>query len=283
MKTLLYFLLFLGFELALSQERFIEGMVVDAETREPIAYAAIGIEDSNVGTVSDEAGYFRLAIPLRFMEDSLTFSEVVHVRKKLCIESLMNSQEIIIALEEAVLQLKTVEIVAVKERNRCEKLGVKPRFYWGSCYANFKGGAQIAQLIEASTYPVYLTTAKIKIGDNTLKKSIMRVRVLDITSEGLPGEDVFEGIYRDIAHREGWVEINLSRENLVFNKDFFVCFEFLNLQWKQTEGYFSIVCSETNEFSKKQFVRSASLGKWQYALPVQNHTYAVGAEVCSMK
>ncbi|WP_425392734.1 carboxypeptidase-like regulatory domain-containing protein [Ekhidna sp.] len=283
MNKLFFYWLVFSSVLCYSQDQIIEGLVVDAKTRQPIPYAAIGIVGENVGTVSNEDGRFRLAIPAKYMDDSLTFSEVVHVRKKLSISYLLNNKENVITLDEAIIQLKTVEITPDKEKRKYEKLGVKPTFYWGSCYANFKGGAQIAQLMEASTYPVILSKAKIKIGDNTLEKAKLRVRVLEKTSNGLPGQDVFEGAFMDISHQEGWVEVDLSHMNLVLNEDFFVCFEFLNVLWQPTEGYFSIVCSESNTLSKKQLVRNASLGKWQYALPGQRHIYSIGAEVYKLK
>ena len=101
-------------------------------------------------------------------------------------------------------------------------------------------------------------------------------------ANGLPGSDVFEGVFVNIVNQDGWIEIDLSHENLIFTEDFFVCFEFLNLLWQPTDGYFSIVCWETDT-SKKQFVRRASLGKWQYSLPGQSHIYAIGAEVYRLK
>ena len=279
---LFFYLLLCSSEFGFSQDQMIQGKVVDAKTKLPIPYAAIGIVGENVGTVSGEDGRFRLVIPSRFANDSLTFSEVVHVWKKVPIADLLSSQNIVIALEESVMELRTVEITP-KEKRSYEKLGVKPMFYWGSCYANFKEGAQIAQLMEAGTYPAYLSKVRIKIGDNTLEKARLRVRVLEKTENGLPGSDVFEGVFMDIAYQEGWIEVDLSQEHLAFTEDFFVCFEFLNLSWQPTKGYFSIVCSEVDSFTKKQFVRNTSLGKWQHALPGQRHIYTIGAEVFSFK
>ena len=282
MKVLFFCLVLLSSKHGFAQDQVIKGKIVDAKTKQPIPYAAIGIVGENVGTVSNGDGLFRLTIPTKFMSDSLTFSEVVHKRKKLAISDLLNRQEIVVALDEDVMELRTVEITP-KEKRRYEKLGVKPLFYWGSCYANFKGGAQIAQLIEASDYPAYLTKVRIKIGDNTLGEAKLRVRVLEKAENGLPGADMFQGVFADIAYQTGWIEVDLSQEHLAFTEDFFVCFEFLNLSWQPTEGYFSIVCSEVDSFSNKQFVRNASLGKWQHALPGQRHIYTIGAEVFSIR
>lgn len=284
MYTPLSCLLFYISSIALcsSQDQIIEGVVVDAKTRRPIAYVSIGIEEQNVGTVSNAAGLFRLAIPTRFSSDSLTFAEVTHARRKLPIASLLNSSEIVIELEETVLELRTVEITG-KQKKSYKKLGVKPMFYWGSCYTKFKGGAQIAHLMEAGTYPVFLSKAKVKIGDNTVEKAKLRVRIMEKTKKGLPGADLFKGLLFDIALQEGWVEVDLSHTNLVLTEGFFICFEFLDVSWDSVGGYLSIVCWETRQLGKKQFVRTASFGRWQYALPAQNHIYAIGAEVYELK
>ncbi|MEO9869855.1 carboxypeptidase-like regulatory domain-containing protein [Ekhidna sp.] len=283
MNKLFFCLLLSNSVLGFSQDKTIMGVVVDAKTKQPIPYASIGILGRNIGTVSNETGLFRLAIPPRFSGDSLTFSEVTHTRKKLLITSLLHNSEIVVELEEAIIKLPTVVINPGKKKRSYEKLGVKPMFYWGSCYANFKEGSQIAHLMKSSTYPVFLSKARIKIGDNTLAKMKMRVRVLEKTTDGLPGSDVFEGAFVSIANLKGWVEVDLSYANLVFTEDFFVCFEFLNLLWESRDGYFSIVCSETDTFSKDQLVRNSSFGKWEYSLPGQNHIYAIGAEVYRLR
>ncbi|MEM7108222.1 MAG: carboxypeptidase-like regulatory domain-containing protein [Bacteroidota bacterium] len=272
-----------GIASCFSQDQIIEGVVVDAKTGQPVAYVSIGIEEKNVGTVSNDAGRFRLAIPRRFSGDSLTFSAVTHARRKLPIVSLLNGSAIVIELKETVMELRTVEIVSGKQKRNYKKLGVKPMFYWGSCYTKFRGGAQIAHLMEAGTYPVFLSKAKVKIGDNTLEKAKLRVRVIEKSENGLPGADLFKGILIDIALKEGWVEVDLSHINLILTEDFFICFEFLDVSWDSIRGYLSIVCWENRQLGKKQFVRTASLGRWQYSLPAQNHIYAIGAEVYEWK
>ncbi|MEM6525540.1 MAG: hypothetical protein AAGF85_13270 [Bacteroidota bacterium] len=99
----------------------------------------------------------------------------------------------------------------------------------------------------------------------------------------MPREDLFKGVLIDISLREGWVEIDLSHTNLILTEDFFIYLEFLDVSWDSISGYLSIVCWETRQLGKKQFVRTASFGRWQYSLPAQNHIYAIGAEVYELK
>lgn len=39
------------------------GQVIDAATEEPLPYVNIGLVNQNIGTVTDEAGYFVLEVP----------------------------------------------------------------------------------------------------------------------------------------------------------------------------------------------------------------------------
>ena len=62
MKYLLTFIILL-IQIGFSQEPIMPricGIIIDAETREPIAYANIFISNSSIGCASDKNGYFEL-------------------------------------------------------------------------------------------------------------------------------------------------------------------------------------------------------------------------------
>ena len=63
LSILLFLIIFLLPVISNSQEQVgscIYGNIIDAETREPIAYANIFISSSSIGAASDENGYFEL-------------------------------------------------------------------------------------------------------------------------------------------------------------------------------------------------------------------------------
>jgi len=62
MKKLLQFLLLLPF-LAFSQNKTYTGIIKEAGTNAPIEMVSIGIENSNIGTISNEEGKFRITVP----------------------------------------------------------------------------------------------------------------------------------------------------------------------------------------------------------------------------
>jgi hypothetical protein len=53
---------------------YFTGKVRDAHTGEAIAYAAVGIPGTPVGTVSDTAGRFSLRVPVKYSGDTLLVS-----------------------------------------------------------------------------------------------------------------------------------------------------------------------------------------------------------------
>lgn len=62
MKKLLHLLLLLPF-LGFSQNKTYTGTILEAGTNTPIEMVSIGVENSNVGTISNEEGKFRITIP----------------------------------------------------------------------------------------------------------------------------------------------------------------------------------------------------------------------------
>jgi len=51
--------------------------VVDASTQDPLPFVNIGLVDKNIGTVTDEEGYFQLEVdPLKYGKSNLRFSMI---------------------------------------------------------------------------------------------------------------------------------------------------------------------------------------------------------------
>ena len=53
------------------------GQVLDAATKEPLPYVNIGLINKNIGTVSDDYGYFELGVNAQLnAQDTLLFSMI---------------------------------------------------------------------------------------------------------------------------------------------------------------------------------------------------------------
>lgn len=68
-RLLLVFYILIGFYTSVSwaqQSEFIYGKILDAETKEPVSFATIRIQNKAIGVISNDDGGF--AIPLEFKE-----------------------------------------------------------------------------------------------------------------------------------------------------------------------------------------------------------------------
>ncbi len=77
MKTNFIFCLTLVMQTVYAQQITITGKVVDAETKEPLPYASIGIIGKPIGLISNEQGEFDFHIPSEMRNDILVISMLV--------------------------------------------------------------------------------------------------------------------------------------------------------------------------------------------------------------
>lgn len=80
----------------------------------PIPYASIGIENNNVGCISDKEGYFQLHIPDSLKNTQLTFT---HLSYKKClkeIHELITGKDNLIILEDSIIDIPEIQIIPQK-------------------------------------------------------------------------------------------------------------------------------------------------------------------------
>ena len=108
----LYFFIFLSITInSFSQEKIINGEIIDADNKTHLQYANIGILNKNTGTVSNYDGKFSIKINERINENDLvSFSYVGYQTKKIAVSKLK--------LLNNVIELET-------EKNKLEEVVVK--------------------------------------------------------------------------------------------------------------------------------------------------------------
>lgn len=96
----------------------ISGIVADKDTKQPIAYANIGVVGKSIGTVSNYQGKFTLTIPSTLKKDTLKISVVGYHAFVSTIQKLTNTALDTIYLSKAITSLKEV---IVKPKNLTPK------------------------------------------------------------------------------------------------------------------------------------------------------------------
>ena len=95
---------------AQNQEIFkeLEGKVVDVKSNEPLIFADIAINNSNISTVTNSDGEFLLKIPESFFDGVLTLSHLGYEKKEIKISAIQNHQKI--GLISAITKLDEISI-----------------------------------------------------------------------------------------------------------------------------------------------------------------------------
>ena len=102
------------------------GQVIDALTEEPIPYVNIGLVDENIGTVSDEQGYFQLEIdPLQYSQSNLRFSMIGFESKTYVLQEYLQKELLIIPLTEESTELEEVVVSTKRTQFETKILGNK--------------------------------------------------------------------------------------------------------------------------------------------------------------
>ncbi|PWH81504.1 hypothetical protein DIS18_14580 [Algibacter marinivivus] len=86
----------------------LEGKVIDSDTKTPLVFTDIVINDSNISTVTNSDGDFLLKIPNTFLEGSITISHLGYKKREVKLSSIKNHEKIL--LSPAITKLNEVSI-----------------------------------------------------------------------------------------------------------------------------------------------------------------------------
>ncbi|HNP55159.1 MAG TPA: carboxypeptidase-like regulatory domain-containing protein, partial [Ferruginibacter sp.] len=231
------FLLFLLPVMGFAQQHY-DGIILETESRKPIAFVSLALLRENVGTNSDEKGEYVLHSFRTQPNDTVLISSVGYrtLRLPVTVFKQMDS----IWLERMPVVLKPVDVVAKKNWIR------RTLNDMGRCGTDYLEGTidmhQIAQLMEADTVGYYLssiTICKYAIPLIQPDKCIFRLQILSYDSiTGGPGALLNDSIIevKTAAHR---VLVNLDGYHLrVLQRRFYVVLEWLRIPYNGgTEKY----------------------------------------------
>ncbi len=237
-----------------------EGVVIDQKTNVPIAFVNIGIVNKNFGTVSGLQGKFRLCIPEKHLNDTLTFSRVGYQTLSIAIPELLTVKSHKIQLIEKATALK--EVIVKAKRNRERKIGNKSHnpLLWG--YIQNKTNRDIiefCQLIKLKGITSNILSAHLYLnGVYGIDSCFVRVNFYECQNNK-PGKRVLtRQILKKLALRKGWINIDLQDQAISLKDDFFIGYEFLPGHDKK--GYSVYYGGKFG--GKNGFSRSSSQGKW---------------------
>ena len=211
------------------QEGRITGRVVDEKTQDPIPFASINLAEEQTGALTNEYGYFQLAMPTKVTEDSVIVMALGYKRTALYVKRGTNMEEIILQLPRQAIALSNVQIEASK---------VRPLML--GAHSNSPGAGMI-QGMPGSQYAFMCKNEKAKklgairtvsfyIGENGFPREPFRVRIYKANGNyNAPNEDMLtESVIVSAARGGEWFTVDLSPYNLIAPEEgFYVAMEWI--------------------------------------------------------
>lgn len=115
------FIFYMPLSLLAQEETFsIHATILDAENKEPVAFAHIGIADTPLGTVSNSEGEFAIKVDRQYLEKQLLVSSVGYVTQSMALDTLVKGTTII-WLARAIVELDPVVITTLSAKDIVRK------------------------------------------------------------------------------------------------------------------------------------------------------------------
>ena len=234
------------------------GQVIDASTKEPIPYVNIGLVDENIGTVSDEQGYFQLEIdPLQYGQSNLRFSMIGFESKTYVLQEYLQKELLIIPLTEESTELEEVIVYTKRTQFETKILGNKTtsKFIYAAFTSN-KLGNEMGFVVRQRKRPMILKKFNISLVENDYGLIRFRLNFYSVKN-GLPTSTLLkENIIIETDATSGIVSKDLAPYEIVIDEDFFV-----SIEWIEDLGpgklYFS-----GGFFGSPLIAREVSQGTW---------------------
>lgn len=245
---------FLTFQ-SYSQTIEMNGIIIDSETKTPIEFVNIGILNKNKGTISNLNGEFDLSVSKKFLNDSLTISHISYYTIQIPIKDFKNQN---VSLEPKTNELSEVIVSNKKKRNR--KIGVKsynPLLWLGAI-------SEDMDIIEnAQRINIPDKSVKVKYVNIYLRRgfksdsSFVRINFYKNVDNKPDEKIVFENIIQKKKIEPGWLQIDLTKQNIYLEEDFFVGVEFIPDFKNKLEVYIGAILTKGKGYSRRN-----SQGKW---------------------
>ena len=226
------FLLFISLH-AYGKSFLIEGQLLTASNREPIAYANIGIVDKNIGTISNPDGSYSIRIDSVLIHENITFSALGFERRSIELSKLINVPSLRkVLLEEKDLVLDEVSIkhkLHIMNRIKHSSLGNSRHTSGTIRLDTAKAGGSMALKVVHKSAPFKLNNIQLYIPQNSNDFKVrLRLYLVD-QATGAPGDDILEkNIIIQSSLSKGWLIEDLSDHNIwIKEKEFFLAFEWI--------------------------------------------------------
>jgi len=205
----------------------VKGMVIDANSKEPLTYVNIGVVGTSLGTITNLHGNFSLNIGKTEEQEVVRFSMIGYESQELAVSDL-NNEGVIELLETPVL----LDAVTVKPKKFIKKrVGTKSTSKltvtgWYGVGKGYENGIKIKV-----KNGVLLEILHFYIAKNDFDSVLLRMHIRKIVNDRPSEEMLTENILIPVSIESGWVDVDLKSYDLSYTQNFA-----LTLEWLEAWG-----------------------------------------------
>jgi len=229
MKLISTFILFFFLTLQL-RAQLISGKVVDSLSGKPLEYVNLGVINTPLGITTNERGEFSLDIKGQSPKAIVRVSMIGYKPQTFSIDEFTNKENLLKLINEPI---QLGEVIVKPFLGTLKKVGTTSSTFHGALCGwggTQKGkGNEIGTKIELGTLPVALRGLNICLHKQSFESSLFRLHIRSIAND-LPNEELLtENILIPITKSSGWIDIDLSKYNLVFGGDIALTLEWVDV------------------------------------------------------
>ena len=258
-KPLFLFAFLLSFTV-LNAQHILQGRIIDAFTKEPLPFVNIGVLKKELGTVSNEDGFFFLEVPDLFAKETLRFSMIgfdVRDFQVADLEAILLSNNTLVLaeqttfLEEVVLTAEKKWDTRVSGNSTTSKLLI-------TGFTSNQLGNEIALFVKVKKTPAYIDGIQFSVVENIYPEVRFRVNVYS-SDYRFPDENILkENIFVTLKQSEGLISVDLKEYDILVDDDVFISLEWIDEDLGSEGLWFS-----AGVFGKSIYARSTSQAEWK--------------------
>ena len=259
-KTPLFLFAFLLIFTVLNAQHILQGRIIDAFTKEPLPFVNIGVLKKELGTVSNEDGFFFLEVPDLFAKETLRFSMIgfdVRDFQVADLEAILLSNNTLVLaeqttfLEEVVLTAEKKWDTRVSGNSTTSKLLI-------TGFTSNQLGNEIALFVKVKKTPAYIDGIQFSVVENIYPEVRFRVNVYS-SDYRFPDENILkENIFITLKQSEGLISVDLKEYDILVDDDVFISLEWIDEDLGSEGLWFS-----AGVFGKSIYARSTSQAEWK--------------------
>jgi len=259
-KTFLFLFAFLLCIPVLNAQYILQGRIIDALTKEPLPFVNIGVLKKELGTVSNEDGFFFLEVPDVFAKETLRFSMIGFDERDFQVADLeailLSNNTLVLAeqttfLEEVVLTAEKKWDTRVSGNATTSKLLI-------TGFTSNQLGNEIALFVKVKKTPAYIEGIQFSVVENIYPEVRFRVNVYS-SEYRFPDENILkENIFVTLKQSEGIISVDLKEYDILVDDDVFISLEWIDEDLGSEGLWFS-----AGVFGKSIYARSTSQAEWK--------------------